>query len=545
MARPLAACLGLLLAGAAGAAARGDILQNDPRYSPFAYILDYLTRHPGQPACHINEGYLNFTEDWELDPDIVPTARSGTDNIRRWPFAPGSQPGSPDVTQTLLSGLNAIPGAGANIFVAVSHKDCDGCSAERPYLKQALPTAHLHTGLPGDRTHGKSVQCTNGSVFLTQNGSLNLQTVGVTAKANTSLVFVETGSPDRVPPMYAHFRNLWQAVVADTGTVFPGGGQDSSGLEGMTTPAVIGGRTVSFYAGRRHAFVGPSWSDGGLSIPFPDNLYPPTAGELRNGDLRTVNWYDQIILDAGTKLAEGEAVTVDVYMFEIGEENPFVDNLARLVKYGFVDCPVPACPTAARPKIASVSKTPGAVPPVTAFPGRLTVNVHYQFQHGGGLLAGRPTLTHDYLNAPVVGGSPAYTMTVRKVWQGFRASRMPGNPDAPFTPQDMHLKVAVLTSGQQIRLYVATSNLDMPDQGSGRKWQAGNIIDTAPDDDLFRLYVPQFRSIADDGDLSQHKLGRSNTAGNSHFDPTVRPTGGAIGGSGIAAFVFPLETGSR
>lgn len=221
-------------------------------------------------------------------------------------------------------------------------------------------------------------------------------------------------------------------------------------------------------------------------------------------------------------LAEGQDVAIDVFMFEVGQENPFVDNLARLVKYGFVDCPVEGCPGFAHAKPVSASKQPGAAAPSTAFPGRLAVKFYYQFQSHCPRPGSCATTTHRYLTTPVTGGSPGYSMTVRRVWQGFAASAMRGNPDAPFTPQDMHLKVAAMTAGQQVRLYVATSNLDMPDQGSGKKWQAGNVIETGGDDGLYRLYQREFRSIAEDGDLSQSRLARSNAAGNSYFDRSPR-----------------------
>ena len=317
--------------GASPSDAQTAVLQNDPRHSPFACILDTLSRRSGRTECFIDEGYLNFLEDWDLDPTVVRTPGGGTSDVRRWPWPTGGEPGSPDVAWTLLRGLDALPGA--EVFVAVSRHDCDGCSDKRPILKAALPRGRLHIDLPGDATHAKTVQCSRGGVFVTQTGSTNLQTVAVTTKANSSLVFVETGSPTKAPPVYARFRDLWRAVVADSGTVFPGGAKDSSGLDGMTNPAVIGGRTVRFYAGRRHAFVGPTWSDGGLSLSFPDNLYPPSDGELRAADLQVVNWYDQVILDAGKKLAAGEAVALDVFMFEVGRENPFVDNLvARFIQ---------------------------------------------------------------------------------------------------------------------------------------------------------------------------------------------------------------------
>ncbi|RBP05050.1 hypothetical protein DFR50_13735 [Roseiarcus fermentans] len=529
--------VGLLLLAARPAGAQTAILQNEPQNSPFAYILDALARHPGTPQCYIDEGYLNFLEDWDLDPDIVPTPGGGTSDIRRWRYPPGSEPGSPDVTRTFLSGLDAIRGADVN--VAVSRKDCDGCANQRPYLREVLPKGRLHIDLPADATHAKTVQCSNGSVYMTQNGSTNLQTVGVTTKANSALVFVELGAPDRAPPLYARFRTLWRAVVEDTGTVFPGGTHDSSGLDGMTTPAEIGGRKVSFYAGRRHAFVGPTWSDGGLSRPFPDNLHPPAEGEV--DDLQTVDWYDQVILDAATWLAEGRAVTVDVFMFEVGAANPFVDNLARLVRFGFVDCPVAACPSFASAKVVSVSKKPGAVPAPSAFPGKLTVNFYYQFQNGCARRAGCATTTSQYLNSPIAGGSSDYTMRVRKVWQGFADSRMEGNPERPFTPQDMHLKVVVVTAGRQAKLYISTSNLDTPDKGSGRKWQAGTVVDTAVDDELMRFFQRELHSIAEDGDLSQFRLGAANASGNSYFDRAVRPAEEPFAASGIAAFVFPLN----
>lgn len=541
MTRLPALFLAALLYAPLGNAVGADLLPNDPRHSPFAYIGAVLAGDPGTPECYINEGYLNFLEDWYLDPKVVPTAQGGTSNIKRWPYPKGDQAGSPDVTRTLLTGLNALPGAGANIHVAVAAPDCDGCGAKAPILRQVLPKAELRTDLAEFTTHGKTVQCTNGRVYLTQNGSTNLQTVGVTTKANNSLVFVETAVAGEPPRMYRQFRDLWQAVVQDSGSVFPGGGRDSSGLSGMTTPVELGGRPVSFYAGRRNAFVGPSWNDGGLSIPFPDNLHPPTAGELPGDDLGTVNWYDQVILDAGQRLVAGEAVTVDVFMFEVGSSNPFVDNLARLVEHGFVDCPVFACPRYFSRRPVAISKKPGAPVPATAFPGQLTVNFHYQFQSGCQKSTRCRNRTFETLNQPVAGGQPNYRMNVVKVWQGFTESRMKGNPQQPFTPQDMHLKVVVLTAGAQARLYVATSNLDQPNVGSGRKWQAGNTVDLRADDPLLQLYRRELDRIAGDGFLSQRKLGFANAVNNSYFDPGLAPGGGTPTRDGIAAFLFPLN----
>ncbi|WP_295435570.1 hypothetical protein [uncultured Thiodictyon sp.] len=540
--KTLAALMALLMSAAAGAGPDTNILQNQARYSPFAYILDYLTRNPGQPECYIDEGYLNFTQDWYLDPGIRPTPESGTANLARWPYPIGSEPGSPDITRTLLTGIAAIPGAAEHTHIAVASQNCDGCRDTHPYLKETIPGADLHTDIPADATHIKTLQCTNGRVYLTQHGSTNMQTVGVTTKANNSLVFVETGRPGRPPPLYGWFKDLWQAVVTDTGTVFQGGGRDSSGLGGMTSPVVIGGRQVSFYAGRKNAFVGPTWSDGGLSLPFPGNLYPPTEGQLPAAGLKNVNWYDQILFDAGTRLAKGEHVAIDLFMFEIGASNPFIDNLFRLVKYGFVDCPAPGCPSYANRKPVAISKQPGARPPANAFPGHLSVKLYYQFQQACPHAGPCPTRSYAYLNGPIASGNPRYRMTVKKVWQGFTRSHLPGNPQVPDTPQDMHLKVGVVTSGRQVRLYVATSNLDMPDQGSGKKWQAGTIIDTTPYDGLYRLYQREFASIASDGDLSQYHLGYANTNGNSHLDAGIEPTTGAITQSGIAAFLFPLNT---
>lgn len=105
------AAMGICLAAAASAGPGADILQNHPDRSPFAYILGFLSEHPGDPECYINEGYLNFTQDDWQNPGIVPTPSSGTNNIQVWPYPLGSQAGSPDITSRLLSGINAIPGA--------------------------------------------------------------------------------------------------------------------------------------------------------------------------------------------------------------------------------------------------------------------------------------------------------------------------------------------------------------------------------------------------------------------------------------------------
>ncbi len=519
-----------------------SILQNNPKYSPFAYILNYISNSPGNPECYINEGYLNFLEDYYLNPDIVPTASSGTNDIHQWPYPLGNEQGSPDITLTLLTGINAIPNVGPNTYIAVSSSDCDGCSESKHYIQNALPTmplANLHTNLSADTTHGKTLQCSNGTVYFTQNGSLNMQTVGETTKANNSLVFVEMGSLGNVPKMYAYFKGLWNAVVNDTGvSYFTNGTKDSSGLEGMNEPVTIGQRQVSFYAGRNNSFVGPTWSDGGLSITFPNNLYPPTQGEV-NGDMKNVNWYDQILLDAGNQLAKENTVNIDIYMFEIGTINPFIDNLYRFLKYGFVASESSTNPVA-------ISKIKDAKVPSSRFPGNLTVNLYYQYQDipycPGSTTNLCPTSTYNYLINPVVSGSQKYSMTVKKVWQGFRNSTFPGNPDTPDTPQDMHLKVDTVTYGNHVNLYVTSSNLDMPSVGSGKKWQAGNIIKITLNDKLYALYKQEFDSISTDGYLSQYRLGFINAQNNSFFDSGIAPQGQTISNSGIAAFIFPMNT---
>lgn len=523
-----------------------SILENDPNYSPFSYIWKYIASDPGSqsnpamPECYINEGYLNFKEDYYLNPPVKPSKSKGTVNVQEWPYALGDDESSPDITLNLLSGINGIPQAGVNTYVAVSAADCDSCSGNPSYLDTVLntvPSANIHTDLSADTTHGKTIQCTNGSVYFTQNGSLNMQTVGETTKANNSLVFVETGNEDSVPRMYAYFKSLWHAVVNDTGAGFQGGTKDSSGLSGMTVPVDVGGRPVSFYAGRNNSFVGPTWTDGGMSIPFPNNLYPPTEGELPS-DLNNVNWYDQILLDAGNQLVQGSSVNIAIYMFEIGEVNPFIDNLYRFIRYGFAPSKGSKTPVA-------ISKLPGATVPSSLFPGRLTVNLYYQYQDR----PKSPTSTSKYLNNPVKSGSPGrYKMAVKKVWQGFAAGRWcKGNPKTPYTPQDMHLKVATVTYGSTLNLYVTSSNLDMPANGSGKKWQAGNIIHTIQSDALYNIYAREFQSIQSDGIYSQRNLGFINARGNSYFDPGIAPADGKIAQPGIAAFVFPLNlnTGSQ
>ena len=507
--------------------------QNDPQHSPFAYILNYINRYPGcgsdYPRFYFNEGYLNFKEDYWL---------TGGETIAKWKYnIPSTKKSStdlsynsksPDVTWQLFNAIDNIPGAGANTYVVSYSSDAvDTTGGKIDLFSQfpKIPKANIHISSNDYVTHGKNMLATNGSIWFSQNGSANLQTVELTTKANNSLVFVET-----TPTLYNHFLGLWHAVRNNgtTSEYFSDGTKDSTGLT-ATQSVPIGSRKVSFYAGRNNCFVGPTWSDGGLSLPFPDNLYPPVHREIANLD--NVNWYDQVLYDAGELLyANTNSVTLDIVMFEIGLENPFIDNLYRFVNSGFENG-------------KSISKANPAHTPQggSNFPGKFTVNLYFQFQDP--LNSSIPQATHKYLNTNdgnVTNGN--YRINVTKVWQGFAGQGLP----EPTTPMDMHHKFAMLSYQNSngfnfdYKLYVASSNLDQPGVGSGKKWQSGTVIQAnAASDPLFAFYQKQIQYLS----YGQTYAAMQNSnSGNTYFDSEVDTKfASMLDSSGIAAFAFPLQ----
>ncbi|MEI6286588.1 MAG: hypothetical protein WCP79_08815 [Bacillota bacterium] len=509
------------------------IPQNDPQHSPFAFITEYISRYPGfgneYPRFYFNEGYLNFQEDYWLAGGVsvakwkynIPSTKNTTNDFN-------NNSKSPDIAWQLLNAIDQIPGAGKNTYVvSYSSDSVDTTGGKLDLFSQfpKIPKTNIHISSSDYVTHGKNMLATNGSVWFSQNGSVNLQTVELTTKANNSLVFVET-----TPTLYNHFLGLWHAV-RDNGTsgeYFTDGTKDSTGLT-ASQPVQIGARRVAFYAGRNNGFVGPTWDNGGLDTPFPDNLYPPIRNEITNLD--NVNWYDQVLYDAGELLYDNaNSVTIDIAMFEIGLENPFIDNLYRFVNKGFENG-------------KAISKTHPAHTPQggTNFPGKLTVNLYYQFQDPPGFTT--PTATHNYLNTNdgnVTNGN--YGINVVKVWQGFAEQGL----TEPTTPMDMHHKFALITyqnsSGaiSDYKLYVASSNLDQPCVGSGKKWQSGTVIQASTaSDPLFAFYKTQIQYLT----LGQAYASTQNgNNGNSYFDSNIDTKFvNMLTASGIAAFVYPLQ----
>ena len=507
--------------------------QNDPQHSPFAYILNYINRYPGfgsdYPRFYFNEGYLNFKEDYWL---------AGGETIAKWQYnIPTTKTSSadlsynstsPDITWQLFNAIDNIPGAGANTYVvAYSSDSVDTGNGKINIFSQfpKIPQSNIHISSRDYVTHGKNMLATNGSVWFSQNGSANLQTVELTTKANNSLVFVET-----TPTLYNHFLGLWHAVRNNgaASEYFTDGTKDSTGLI-ATQPVQLGSRKVSFYAGRNNCFVGPTWTDGGLSLPFPGNLYPPIRSEISS--LNNVNWYDQILYDAGELLYENaNSVTIDIAMFEIGLENPFIDNLYRFVNNGFENG-------------KSISKAYPAHTPQggTKFPGKLTVNLYLQFQDP--LNSSIPQATYNYLNTNdgnVTNGN--YRINVIKVWQDFARQGL----SEPTTPMDMHHKFAMMSyqnsSGfsTDYKLYVASSNLDQPGVGSGKKWQSGTVIQaSAASDQLFAFYQKQLQYLPYG---QAYAATQNSTQGNAYFDSNVDTKfANMLDSSGIAAFAFPLQ----
>lgn len=516
---------------------------NDPAHSPFAYIYARIAANPGNtPEFYFNEGYLNFTQDSAINTNS-PINVSNTDYLlTQWSYAVPDMSGSPDVSWVLLKNINGMTAANPNTYVVVGTGDSDHASWISGKTLTNVPTANISTTLPADTTHGKTMQASNGTLFLTQNGSQNLQTVELTCKAGTSLVFVESGSKANPPPVYLNFRNLYHSIVAGSAAgIFTDGTANSTGLDATAPTTFSNGRTVSFYAGRKNCFVGPTYPDifdPAIEPAFPYNLYPPVKGEIT--DLATVSWYDQVIFDAGNQLARGENVTIDIMIFEIGKVSPFIDNLYRFVAKGFEN------------KV-SISKSGLSPAPDKQFPGTLTVNLNYQYQDK----VSAPTSTSNYLAKGLISNSDGnYKLNTNLVWQGFRNAKMTGNPDAPDTPQDMHLKAAIMgytscapncTVGSPLaynNLYVASSNFDTPNVGSGIKWQAGNKVITVAGpgnavDPLIAFYQAAFATIR----RGQQQAALTFTAtGNSYFDAGLAPANFTLtSGNGIAAFVFPIN----
>lgn len=316
-----------------------------------------------------------------------------------------------------------------------------------------------------DENHAKVFQLSNGTdQFFTVHGSVNLQTVGLTCKANNALRFVE-----KTPALYQYFTELADAVQANNGTAKFKNGSGTTNSSGTNlAPVVVGNYVVQFYAGRADGFVGGDLPK--QQKQWPEYLNPPISGQHRDD---AINWYDSAIYDAARQLRLGRSVNLDVLVFEVGEDSTFVNNLWKFVQEGFSTQ-------------RSEDKT-SDIQLASAFPGKLQVRFLYQFQNDKINSGFTFASLHD--KSPVLSNAvakePPYSITIGKTWEVLNAA---GQSVNPTTPYDMHNKLMlmdVVGHENERKLYVTSSNLDESGHGSGTLWQAGTIVSAIPQSDIW------------------------------------------------------------
>ena len=196
--------------------------------------------------------------------------------------------------------------------------------------------------------------------------------------------------------------------------------------------------------------------------------------------------------------------------------------------------------------------------------GNLTVRLLWQFQSGD---PDAPTATTARLFGPSVlrrvdgATGKAFVLESALVWPALDAA---GRPVNPGTPRDMHNKFVLLdVPGHETgrRLYVSSSNLDTPGQGSGRLWQAGTIVAARPGSGLwsgknaharqlwgaykhyFELLWASREGQPGAGQAAFHEaISRERLAGQVNWIETT-PDGAPPSGAprpGIDAFFFPV-----
>lgn len=515
--------------------AAAAFLPNDPGYNPWAWPLERFAGRQGAYACDIHMGFLNTDYFCEIVPDqgvdfVRDRVRSAADDVTRRVLG-------------LIDGSDAVTALA--IRYGVGDVSPDGLRALLPRTGATalIEEGKRHGKWGNPETHAKVLQLSDGKdEHYTVHGSLNLQTVGLTCKGNNALRFVE-----RRPTLYAAFAALARAAGAGSGQgLFPGGrgGADSSGTD--LAPVPVGDCLVSFYAGRGQAFVGggPGTSDQ----PWPRYLNAPYAGQHADG---VVNWYDAALFDAAAQLRQGRDVHLSIAVFEIGQTAWFVENLFRFVEEGFAGGAVEDRTSRERLE--------------TTRPGRLSVRFLWQFQSGGGTAR---TATAALLRGPSVlrrtdpATGNAYAIETALVWPVRDAAGIPVNPT---TPRDMHNKFMLLDvpgHEEARRLYVTSSNLDTPGEGSGRLWQAGTIVAAKPGSgawsggnagkrQLFTAYRHYFDLLWDSREgqpgagqaAFAARLAREHLAGAVNWIETVPPEGdpaAAAPREGIDAFFFPV-----
>jgi len=416
--------------------------------NPWIDPLNQCASNDGQYHLDMDMGFLNTDYFCRIDPKLG--VQFQTKAI---------QPTNIDAARLALSKVNACQNLSTErILIGASRNNVEQIRDLVPNAPQnsiiKIGKKNTIWGLP--KTHAKVFQLSNGiDQFFTVHGSLNLQTVGLTCKANNALRFTETN-----PTLYNYFKQLGDAVEFNNGNsrFKDGGSINSSGTK--LPPVDIGNYTVYFYGGKGMGFVGIGPNSGGQS--WPDYINPPITNQHAPG---IINWYDAVIYDAAKQLRQGRLVKIDVLIFEIGEESAFVNNLWNFVQNGFA-----TGKTEDKTSNETVS---------TPFIGKLEVRFLWQFQSS----KNRFGKTYSNLNGPnkirnanTKTQAESYSLESARIWPILNRSGIAINPG---TPRDMHNKLVVLDvpgHEEERRLYVTSSNMDTPNVGSGKLWQAGTII---------------------------------------------------------------------
>jgi len=419
----------------------------DPSLNPWITPLDQCGTQKGAYRLDIDMGFLNTDYFCRIDP------QQGAVFLTK-----EKQPINRDAARLMLNKIDSCQSITSQRMLIGSSRD--SIEQLQSLLSNRPPNSVLRIGKTKDQwkppeTHAKVFQLSNGvDQFFTVHGSLNIQTVGLTCKANNALRFTESQ-----PVLYNYFKDLGDAVAANSAKgKFNGLGDDySSGTD--LALATIGNYQVQFYAGKGTGFVGV----GSLNDQvWPHNINPPVSKQHAPG---TINWYDGVIYDAAKQLRQGRDVHIDVLIFEVGQENAFVNNLWKFVENGFE-----GGRTEDKTSMVKVS---------TPFIGKLSVRFLWQFQsgkkHSGktyGLLNG-PNIINGTTNSNEI--SP-YSLEKARIWPIVDKSGIAINPG---TPRDMHNKLAIVevkNHPEANKLYVTSSNMDTPNVGSGKLWQAGTVI---------------------------------------------------------------------
>lgn len=424
----------------------------DPALNPWLSPLNECANQADQYHLDMDMGFLNTDYFCRIDPKLG--AQFDTKTI---------QPTNRDAARLILTKVNACqPLEAERILVGASRNTVKQI---KELTSISPPGSVIEIGKRNNlwnppETHAKVFQLDNGrDQFFTIHGSLNLQTVGLTCKANNALRFTETS-----PALYGYFQKLGDAVQANNGKAGFGDDGEINSSGTALAPVNVGDYTVRFYGGRGMEFVGSDLTT--KNKLWPDYINPSIT---RQHAPNVINWYDNIIFDAAKQLREGRTVKIDVLIFEIGEQNAFVNNLWRFVQTGFTNG-------------KSEDKTSDQKVS-TPFIGKLDVRFLWQFQSGNN----KATKTYANLNGPSKITSPQknYSIETARIWPILNSSGIAINPG---TPRDMHNKLAILDvpgHEEERRIYVTSSNMDTPNVGSGKLWQAGTIIEAKKNSNLW------------------------------------------------------------